>query len=197
MLYVFISGNIGAGKSTLLDAFATQCKAVGDWTFVKEPVDEWVKMGLLSAMYDGTLNPGEFQLMALATRAANLQAASKKTPFVMAERSPWEDSHVFAGTTLAGIHRVNYDYTHAHLVAALDARPTQIVHFVLEVRPEIALTRINSRARVGEQRVTLEYLQALHKTYSTFTPPGTVHRIDANGSAAATLAAVAHVCALL
>jgi deoxyadenosine/deoxycytidine kinase len=195
-MHVFISGNIGAGKSTVLAALADRCGADPQWTVVAEPADAWAKTGLLAAMYEGTLSPGEFQIMALVSRVTGLLRAAS-TSFVLAERSPWEDAHVFAATTLDGIHRTNYDFAHDQLMRTLDTSPAQLVHIILEVTPVVAMSRICSRSRPGEQSVTPEYLASLNDAYATFSPPGTVHRIDANGTETATLAAIAAACGAL
>lgn len=192
-MIIFVSGNIGAGKSTVVGALAAQCKHKPGWAFIDEPAAEWSSTGLLTAMYDGTLSPGEFQLMALATRVSGLISA--RADFVVAERSPYEDKHVFAGATLTGIGATNYNFAYDRLMDAIPA--SEIVHFMLHVRPAVAMARITSRGRPGEQHVTPEYLHTLQEAYATFAPPGTIHHIDANGSEAATLAAIAAVCCTL
>jgi len=193
IMFVFLSGNIGSGKSTVLKAFEQKLGDLANrWTIVKEPSEEWAANGTLAAMYDGTLSAGEFQVMALAARVADLVGASND-PFVMAERSPWEDAHVFANTTLSGIHRINYDHARDRLMRMLPPLADQMVHIILEVDPNVAMTRIGSRARDSEHNITPEYLSTLDDAYKTFDPPGTVHRINANGSEAATLAAISYV----
>jgi deoxyadenosine/deoxycytidine kinase len=191
-MIVFISGNIGAGKSTIIDSFKAS-NATDKWMFLTEPATEWTTSGLLGAMYDGSLTPGEFQLMALVTRVTSL-LQFVDTPLIMAERSPWEDAHVFATNTLSGIHQVNYDYVHDRLMKLWDPSPAEVVHIILEVDPDVALSRIATRARSGEGGITAEYLCTLNNAYRTFSPPGVVHRIDANGTEAATMAAISHTC---
>jgi len=192
MTHVFVSGNIGAGKSTVVDAFKKGCSS-DTWTFVPEPAEEWSKHGLLGAMYDGSLNAGEFQLMALISRVTSMQLATG-TRFIMAERSPWEDAHVFASATLTGIHRTNYDYAHALLMRVIDPTVIRMVHIVLEVDDAVAMGRIAARNRVGESGITPEYIHSLNEAYKTFDPPGEIFRVNANGSEMATLAAIADVC---
>jgi deoxyadenosine/deoxycytidine kinase len=192
-MYVFISGNIGAGKSTVIEAFTTHCSTQHTWTFVEEPAETWAANGLLGAMYSGELSPGEFQLMALATRVASLTPTAAAGN-VMAERSPFEDKDIFAASTLGEMQRVNYNFAFTRLMGALNLPPAEIVHFILEVRPEVAMERVKTRNRSGEQDVTVEYLRKLDDAYQTFAPPGTIHRINANGTTNATLAAIADVC---
>ena len=112
----------------------------------------------------------------------------------MAERSPFEDKDIFAASTLGEMQLVNYNFAFTRLMGALNLPPTEIVHFILEVRPEVAMERVKARKRSGEQNVTTEYLRKLDDAYRTFAPPGIVHRIDANGTVISTLAAIAHVC---
>jgi deoxyadenosine/deoxycytidine kinase len=192
MTHVFVSGNIGAGKSTVMNAFKRSSVA-SDWTFIGEPADEWSEQGLLGAMYDGTLSAGEFQLMALISRVTSIQLATG-TRFIVAERSPWEDAHVFASTTLSGIAKTNYNYAHAKLMQVLDPSIIRLVHIVLEVDDAVALGRIAVRNRGGENTITSEYLQSLNEAYKTFDPPGEVFRVNANGSEGVTLAAISQVC---
>jgi deoxyadenosine/deoxycytidine kinase len=194
-MFVFISGNIGVGKSTVVHAFKQMCDA-DKWVFVDEPAEEWERQGLLAAMYDGSLNPGEFQLMALVARVTRLQLAPELS-LVMAERSPWEDAHVFASTTLSGIHRINYDFAYARLMKMWNPSPADLVHIILDTDHTVSMSRITSRARAGEHGITPEYLSTLNDAYRTFTPPGVVYHVDANGSEAETLAAIKQVCGSL
>ena len=67
-MYLTIEGNIGAGKTTVLEAIARE---FGEQVVVQlEPLDEWEHGGLLAAMYDGEISHLEFQLMVMASLAA-------------------------------------------------------------------------------------------------------------------------------
>jgi deoxyadenosine/deoxycytidine kinase len=135
---------------------------------------------MLEAMYAG--RPGAaalFQTMALTERVmatrralagaladARTRGRAVGTVFLVTERSPDADAHIFAkglvesgamsASEMCGYHRVYRDWrtllpVHTHLLTVY-----------LRAEPHVCFARVQARARDGESRVTLGLLERLH-----------------------------------
>jgi deoxyadenosine/deoxycytidine kinase len=168
-IIISLEGNIGAGKSTLLEQLKV---AHPEWTFVDEPVDEWMSMkdesgkSLLERYYDDTRRWAyTFQNTALLSRATSLAAAcNKSTPsnVFIVERSTDADKNVFAKMLAADglMTRLEFDlYTKWHSFAC-STTPQITAYIHLDTPVTVCHQRIQKRARAGEA-IEVEYLDKL------------------------------------
>ena len=95
-----IEGNIGSGKSTLVKQLRTELAS--KWTFLDEPVDEWLELkdesgkSLIELFYaDKKRYSYTFQNYAYITRMRKLME-TKKHNVNVTERCVLTDKHVFA-----------------------------------------------------------------------------------------------------
>lgn len=140
---VALEGLIGAGKSTLLRQLNGSEEAVNEWG------------PLLKRFYE---NPERWafalQMQVLLTQGEMAEG--------LTERSPHSALHVFARGSLT-----------AHEWSLLEAWterhgwvPDAVVF--LRASPSVCLERIRSRAREGEEGITLEYLLELQRAYDDY-----------------------------
>lgn len=162
---VSLEGLIGCGKSTQLELLKEHYADDDRVTFVDEPVDAWNDLGILNAMYDGTLDKGMFQLTALMTRIAPIMIAMHSdAKVIVTERSWISDFLVFARANLRQpIHSATYHYTFLQLQAALEHLVVVDVSMLyLRCPVQTAVARMRERARDAESSVATEYMQTLY-----------------------------------
>jgi deoxyadenosine/deoxycytidine kinase len=204
---ITIEGGIGAGKSTVMNSLRM---ARPDLVFIDEPVGLWESSGLLTAMYNGTVNPGTFQIAALATRVAPLMAAIRRgARTIVTERCPYSDYRVFtqANLELGSVELKAYQMAYHSL---LQAMPTMQVHIVyLRSEVDTLLERMKTRGRAAEavndddqMRDRREYLEKLQKRHDEFYEwPSASSRVQIDASLSApevasrATAAVDRICA--
>lgn len=184
-MFVGVSGLIGVGKSTLTRQLAneldtrvrSQNKDLGPrgkriWRPYFEPVET---NPYLEDFYKDiprwTFN---MQMFLLAQRFEQHQevlwdSCHKLGGGVVQDRTIYED------TIFARMHRDDglmddRDWAtyinHFHIMQGFLRYPDVILY--LRVEPEIAMTRINKRARSAEEGLPLHYLQKLHEGYEEF-----------------------------
>lgn len=158
-MYLTIEGNIGAGKTTVLEAIARE---FGEQVVVQlEPLDEWEHGGLLAAMYDGEISHLEFQLMVMASLAAQALQVSGRS--VIQERSLAAAFEVFGRvnvTDQTGFRLLRNTYQSlAALVPVVNKR------IYLRAPVEIVAKRAKSRSRESEQNITTAYLRKIHEQH--------------------------------
>ncbi len=179
-MLVLVEGNIGAGKSELVRVLAHTLREDHDRTVItlQEPVQEWADIGgagnLLAAFYQDKSRWGlAFQQHALMTklRLLDRHAAAVRDPhtIVVAERSVFTDYCVFApmlheqrhidALSLA-LYRDAWGF-----YTGKGANVPSLFTLYLRTDPEVCRARITKRARVGEQAITLDYLQELHRRH--------------------------------
>ena len=158
-----LEGLIGSGKSTQMQLLKERYKGDPRVVFVDEPVDDWNQLGLLEAMYNGQVDPGMFQLMALMSRIAPIQRAlHSSAELIITERSPWSDYFVFARANLTGISLDTYAYTFSQIQKTLEDLVRIEATFVyLECDVDMAMARLKKRARSAEAGVPLAYMDLL------------------------------------
>lgn len=168
-----IDGNIGSGKSTLMANLREYYKEDVNVVFLKEPVDEWVKIKdkngitILEKFYeDSEKYAFSFQMMAYISRLKVLKDTLKninstKKTIIISERSLYTDKMVFAKMLYDAnkIEQVNYQIYLNWFDTFSEEFP---VHKVIYVKtdPEKCQSRILKRAREGENLIPLEYLQS-------------------------------------
>lgn len=158
-----LEGLIGSGKSTQMQLLKERFEGDPRVVFVDEPVDDWNQLGLLEAMYNGQVDPGMFQLMALMSRIAPIQRAlHSSAELIITERSPWSDYFVFARANLTGISLDTYAYTFSQIQNTLEDLVRIEATFVyLACDVDMAMARLKKRARSAEAGVPLAYMDLL------------------------------------
>jgi deoxycitidine kinase len=178
---ICIVGNIGVGKSTTVDALKALDR---NMIVVHEPVDQWRKTGLLSALYDSLLPTAsvekrqhtayDFQQFAFASRLSSVRRAVGSPPTVADATVAIDghvlvDRHVFAkqlfemGAITSDMWTwYNENFSDWEILVP-EARPKAIIY--LRAQPETCLARIRERGRSEEAGISLDYLQALHNKF--------------------------------
>lgn len=181
---ITVEGNIGCGKST---AVAALQKLHPQYTYVYEPVDLWLKSGLLQAMYNKELDGAVFQQVALATLAAPLlKAVQDGASLIITERSPWSNRDVFARAILKenSWGKIAYQVAFDSLLSALPQHTVCVAY--LQAPISVLQNRIEQRARESEHKnvVNASYLKKLDRLHEDyFRLSATVKtRIDATQS---------------
>tara|TARA_B100000900_G_scaffold259070_1_gene220832 strand:+ start:16173 stop:16862 length:690 start_codon:yes stop_codon:yes gene_type:complete len=165
-----IEGNIGAGKTTIIENLEKQLKDNPDVIFLREPVNIWdtIKddnnITILQKFYENTEKYAfAFQVMAYATRSANVKNAIKKNPnckYIICERSLEADNNIFAKMLRDDgmIEDIKYTiYEHFYHACKDDINVDAVIY--IDSSPEVCLNRINKRSRDGEGGIQLDYLQ--------------------------------------
>lgn len=151
--------------------------------FLDEPVDDWVRWGLLDSFYSGELPTGTFQISVLAALAGPLILAIRERPrLIISERSPYSNYHTFATANLDGAELLAYAYTFENLLKAIPVETIETHMIYLKVSPEVAAKRVAARARGAETGVQTSYLEKihiLHETLQQTARPHGWHVVDA------------------
>ena len=199
---ICLQGNIGAGKSTILEMLRQKFKAVSAVVFVQEPVDEWEAHGLLKAMYDGTIDTGLFEVVALTTILRRLCMALRTQPHadvIIAERCHSSVMHVFAKLNLDSTRMTAFQlaYQSAIVSSNIETMIDSVTHVYLKVPVDTLITRIRTRNRNGEHSIPSEYLQQLQERHETWLPGSHDSRsvvvVDAQRTAAVVADEVAEI----
>lgn len=136
--------------------------------FLDEPVDDWMRWGLLDSFYSGALPTGTFQIAVLAALAGPLILAIRDRPrLIISERSPFSNYYTFATANLNGAELAAYAYTFETLLKAIPIDTIQTHMAYLKVSPEVAAKRVAARARDAETGVELSYLKKIHNLHET------------------------------
>lgn len=171
MITIFtIEGNIGSGKSTLIRLLKQKYPEI---ICLLEPVKEWEgikdKQGenILTKFYkDQEKYSFSFQMMAYISRLTQLkniiENSTKKSLFIVTERSVYTDKEVFAKMLYNDnkIEEVNYQIYLKWFDEFVKNIPLDGIIY-LKTSPERSLERILKRNRSGEI-ISLEYLEKCH-----------------------------------
>jgi deoxyadenosine/deoxycytidine kinase len=160
-LVCVIDGAIGAGKTTLIELVRDRLESLGHNTVVvKEPVEEWKRVGILQEFYEhgSSPEPGmvayDFQTYTFVTRVEETietaEAHPEATIFLL-ERSPWTDRFVFMELQrdLCGPRRMEmYDRWWNMWMRIMPFAPNKMVY----LKPTLhdCMDRVHRRAREGE-----------------------------------------------
>jgi deoxyadenosine/deoxycytidine kinase len=154
---VSISGNIGVGKSTVLKELHAR-----GYDIISEGVDRGAWKNLLQKYYaDPKKYAFLFQATILADMFEELASDARRPDMItVAERCPI-DTLAFASVIFedGNLTIEEFDVL-KKLVTTCPAKPDIIVH--LRLAPAACLARIKQRGRVGESKITLEYLERLN-----------------------------------
>ena len=174
---ISIEGNIGSGKTTLLSNLQEHYKNNSNVVFLKEPVDEWVKIKdengetILKKFYaDQEKYSFPFQMMAYVSRLKVLRDMLKNIKknssnlnesniIIITERSLYTDKMVFAKMLYDSkkIEYINYQIYLNWFDTFSEEFPVHKVVYV-KTDPEKCYQRIVKRSRTGEENIPLEYL---------------------------------------
>ena len=196
---ISIEGNIGAGKTTAINKLEEHIKSKfpedeSSIMFLREPVDVWNTIkdenneSILEKFYkDSNKYAFPFQVMAFATRSANIKNAIKENPkckIIVCERSLEADNNVFAKMLRDDgmIENVQYQIYEHFYNTCKDHILTDGVIYV-DSTPSKCSERINKRSREGEGSIELDYLQKCkdyHDKWLLNNKDVSVLRIDTN-----------------
>jgi len=186
-IIISLDGNIGAGKSTLL---AEIRKSIPELHVVDEPVGQWTALknesgkNLLELFYEDKRRWAyTFQNCAILTRLKNIKEAveeldnnGKGPQVILTERSVLTDKYVFAQMLRdsGDIDQMEWElYDSWFTIFSKQHQVNGIVY--LSTSSTTSKERIHIRNRQGEDRIHLDYLDALdrqHKSWieSTYIP---------------------------
>ena len=170
-IYATIQGNIGGGKSTLVSRLKEMYGNDKRICFLHEPVAVWDtitdenNITMLELYYSNQQKYAfTFQMMAYISRLSALrQAFAEGYEIIVSERSLETDKHIFAKMLYDDkkISDVEYKiYTMWFEEFKQDFPEEHIIY--LRTSPDVALMRVNKRARQGES-IQLEYLERCHQ----------------------------------
>ena len=178
-IHIAVEGAVAVGKSTLLPKLHAVFLAKGmDIDLVLEPVDKWVNWegqnnkswNLLELMYQ---NPekyaSRFQTAATISKIQSLSDSPK--PAKLVERTLRCQEKVFIPLLVQNNYLEELDQSllkHFFAMVRDNEGLKADVIIYLRTSPEIALTRVRSRNRQGEENVSLDYLTDLHQYYDNW-----------------------------
>ena len=176
-IIISLDGNIGAGKSTLLAEIRNR---LHDVHIVDEPVGQWTALksaegkNLLELFYEDKKRWSyTFQNCAILTRLKNIQDAvenldstMKGPQVIITERSVLTDKHVFAEMLYdAGdIDPLEWELYESWFNIFGKKHPVKAIIYV-STSSGTSKERIQIRNRQGEDRIGLDYLDALDKQH--------------------------------
>ena len=170
---VSFEGNIGAGKTTLLNKLEKE-NTDPDIVFLREPVDEWEKISIMgetiiSKFYaDPEKYSFAFQIMAFTTRLKLVKDIIKNQPnvkLIICERSLEADNEIFAKMLYHDglMDKHMYLIYKNHFNNSIEKEYQLSGMIYIKTLPVECFNRIIKRNRVGEDKITLTYLEKCHK----------------------------------
>ena len=165
---ISLEGNIGAGKTTLLNALQEKYKDRDDVLFLLEPVDVWKEVqqngkNILELFYEKKATYGfAFQVLAFQSRLQMIREACNQPDIhlIIMERSLDADYHIFAKMLYEQGYLQECEYEIYKRMAKYEREQYLLDGIVwLRETPETCMERIALRARKGEERISLEYLE--------------------------------------
>ena len=155
-IIVCIDGIIGAGKSSLIR------KLKNTFTCFEEPVEKWSLLPNLYADMERFAVPFQFQV--LFSQYDQYISFKNINDMIIVERCPRTSKNVFAQMYIDnGLFDEASALTYHKFFELLSYEVDYFIY--LDVEPELALKRIKTRDRHGEDDITLAYLELLHEQY--------------------------------
>jgi len=176
-IIISLDGNIGAGKSTLL---AEIRKSIPDLHVVDEPVDQWTALkngtgkNLLELFYEDKKRWAyTFQNCAILTRLKNIKEAveeldtnGKGPQVILTERSVLTDKYVFAQMLRDSGDIDDLEWELYDSWFSIFSKQHQVNGIIyLSTSSMTSKDRIHIRNRQGEDRIQLDYLNALDRQH--------------------------------
>ena len=179
---IVIEGNIGSGKSSFLKKLQEECfqKDRTHIVTLQEPVELWENLmnhkgqSILSKFYQ---NPQKYafplQIYILQTLHLQLQNAMEQNPeatIFVCERSVESSRYIFSQMLYDKKHMNSLEmqiYNSIYDTLYKDKyKISKIIY--LDTPPEICLTRIQTRDRLAEKNISIEYLLQCEIYYQNF-----------------------------
>jgi deoxyadenosine/deoxycytidine kinase len=185
-LILSLDGNIGSGKTTLLNHIRTY---LHDIHVVDEPVGQWTELhdkegkNLLELFYEDKKRWSyTFQNCALLTRLTNIKDAISKLDntvkgqqVIVTERSMLTDKHVFAEMLhdSGDLNAIEWELYNNWFHAFGKTYPIHGIIY-LSTSSKTSKERIEIRNRQGEDRIDMEYLDALEAQHEKWIQNTTI-----------------------
>ena len=176
-IIISLDGNIGAGKSTLLSEIRNR---LHDVHIVDEPVGQWTALknaegkNLLELFYEDKKRWSyTFQNCAILTRLKNIHEAVenldttlKGPQVIITERSVLTDKHVFAEMLrdAGDIDPLEWELYESWFNIFGKKHPVTAIIYI-STSSSTSKERIQIRNRQGEDRIGLDYLDALDRQH--------------------------------
>lgn len=176
-IIISLDGNIGAGKSTLL---AEIRKSIPELCIVDEPVGQWTALkngngtNLLELFYEDKKRWAyTFQNCAILTRLKNIKEAvesldanGKGSQVIITERSVLTDKYVFAQMLRDSGDMDPLEWELYDSWFTIFSKQHQVNGIIyLSTSSTTSKERIHIRNRQGEDRIQLDYLDALDRQH--------------------------------
>jgi deoxyadenosine/deoxycytidine kinase len=176
-IIISLDGNIGAGKSTLL---AEIRKSIPELRVVDEPVGQWTALknntgkNLLELFYEDKKRWAyTFQNCAILTRLKNIKEAvedldanGKGPQVILTERSVLTDKYVFAQMLRDSGDIDDLEWELYDSWFSIFSKQHQVNGIIyLSTSSTTSKDRIHIRNRQGEDRIQLDYLNALDRQH--------------------------------
>jgi deoxyadenosine/deoxycytidine kinase len=167
-MIISIEGNIGSGKSTLLKILNQKLSENKGYTFIQEPVNEWLKItdsngeNILSKFYSNQEKYGfAFQIMAFTTKLQSIKNSVNNSNIIMTERSVYTDKEVFAKMLHMDnkIDDIMYKIYTNMFDTFIDEQINVKKIIYVKTSPSVCYDRVNKRKRQEENSIPLEYLR--------------------------------------
>ena len=185
-----VEGNIGSGKSTFIAKLKEELKHINGIpvVYIPEPVEEWESIqsvegkNMIELFYsDPKQYAFAFQMMAYITRLAYLKREMKKYPdcILISERSLLADYHVFARMLYDSkdISQEEFEIYNRWFNEFLeDIVMSGIIY--LKTAPEVCFERCTSRARKGENTISLEYLTTCSEMHNKWLTNNCINTLE-------------------
>ena len=167
--YIAVDGILSAGKSSTLGELVKKFTEMGfTCGIIDEPVDGWVKSGLLSTFYSDVSRYGYlFQTKVFHDRIRECQKGFEKyngnTHFVFVERTIYTDTIFMEQLYKSGkIQQIEWDCYQEWCSVWEGFMPFNIdLDIYLRPSLNVAMDRLRKRNREGENGITEEYQQNL------------------------------------
>lgn len=168
---VTVEGNIGSGKTSFLKLLSYQFMSVQ-----LETVDEWVDyhgVNLLKQMYERPYRTTFLFQMKVLFNKFNRQMQDHNSNIIIHERSLWSAWNIFVASSVKHgfLSRAEFAVLwewHKYCEKQLQNKSTHSLIIYLRAKPATSYSRIQHRGRKGEESLSKERLEELHKRHDYF-----------------------------
>jgi deoxyadenosine/deoxycytidine kinase len=158
---VLVAGNISAGKTSLTErvgnrlGWRTAFESVGDNPYLSEFYADMAEWAF------------HLQIFFLGHRARQHLELANDPQSAIADRSIYEDAHIFARTLhhLGNLNERDYKSYRAVYDLVVDGLPQPDLLLYLRAPVEVLVARIRRRGRAMERGITPDYLRLLDRFY--------------------------------
>jgi deoxyadenosine/deoxycytidine kinase len=188
-MLISVEGNIATGKSTLFEYIKTLGLPL---YFVDEPVSDWLKIkdknniNALQCFYqDQKRNSFCFQVLAYITRLKKLMTAIQEHPnsIIISERCIETDKYVFAKMLYEAeyINSIEWETYNYWYNSFADISKVDLIIYIA-TEPEECFKRINTRNRMEESSISLDYLEQCHMKHEEWLNDTSIPIVKINGN---------------